>query len=924
MPKSRVTLLILALAVTLLVTALGGVSVHRKVASFQPVGFQAEETGSGTRVVRVLEPGTGLEAGDVILLVDGRQVEDVERSLTRASTRQILVQRGEELIQVDYRRPPLDIDFSYLILTLIGTAYLLVGSYTLLKTRRAPALLFHLWCLTSAALYLCSPAFLYLGISTPDGLDKAIFTVDELARIWIAPLTLHLFLVFPSPLGRGERMRRFLPFLYLPAAAFTVFEIDLAFLGARLVAGSTRAGIALLDAVELYQIVAFAVAVVGVLVVRLVRHRNWEHHRQVQWMTFGLAGGYLPFAAFYVAPHLVGYRSPELLESMAVIPLALVPISFAWAILRFKLWDIEVIVRDTISSTLTLLLGVVGFSLVHLAITRGLPEDLPLARNVLSFGAGLSIAALLVPARRGIASTLERLQYGGTFGRRRALKQFADELLHERDLRKLSHRLIDELEESVPLARVNLYLGQGPSMAPLRDEQAIPAELPFDGLGESVWGHPFTLLSPVSLPTGSMPPEQRLFVAGYRYAFPLKVLDHRVGLIMATYREDGTPLNSDDIELVRQLLDHASLAIENAQLLDQLHHQLDEVIRLQEYNEGIIESSPAGIAVLDEEDRIVSANGAFAAITRTRSSDRSLTGRSLAEVLPVRPLPAPEDGLLEVSYCETSGEEHYLQLSISRFTQGGDQPLRILVVHDVTERVAMEHALQEKDRLAALGMLAAGVAHEVNTPITGISSYAQMLLAETTSEDPHYDLLKKMERQTFQAARIVNNLLELARNKSGERTVFNIVPLIDDTLDLLKERMVRRRIRLHWEPGPEAVEVFGNEGELQQVLTNLVVNGCEAMADDGGILTLGLDCEGDRVRISVEDTGAGIPEERLERIFQPFFSTKLTSGGTGLGLSISHEIVRRHGGDLRVESRPGEGSRFIVELPQRREVSTTG
>ena len=400
------------------------------------------------------------------------------------------------------------------------------------------------------------------------------------------------------------------------------------------------------------------------------------------------------------------------------------------------------------------------------------------------------------------------------------------------------------------------------------------------------------------------------------------MLEHRVGLVVAGYKPDETPLNSDDMELVRRLLDQASLAIENAQLLDQLHRQLDEVVRLKEYSAGIIESSPAGIAVLDPADRVLSANATFIALTGAQGDP---AGRPLAAMLPVMPLPSAGAGPVDVSYCEPSGEEHYYQISISTFSGpgGSSQPLRILVLHDVTERIAMENALKERDRLAALGMLAAGVAHEVNTPITGISSYAQMLLADTPEDDPRHEMLRKVERQTFRAARIVNNLLVFARNMGGERLVVDVGPLVGEMLDLLKERMSRRNIRVVWQPPATRVPVLAHEGELQQVLTNLAVNASDAMAAGGGTLTLRLETEGGRVRIQVEDTGVGIPAERLERIFQPFFSTKLGSGGTGLGLSISYEILRRHGGDLRVESRPGLGSVFTVELPLAEEGSAS-
>jgi two-component system, NtrC family, sensor kinase len=416
----------------------------------------------------------------------------------------------------------------------------------------------------------------------------------------------------------------------------------------------------------------------------------------------------------------------------------------------------------------------------------------------------------------------------------------------------------------------------------------------------------------VALPGGAEVPTQRLFIAGYRYAFPLAVRGKGVGLALTGYKPDQTPLNSDDLELIRQLLDQAALAIENAQLLDRVQQQLEEVHRLRRYSDGIIESSPAGIAVLDAGGRIVSANAAFAALAGVDSE--RLRGAPVEEALPLGPLPEPGGPMREVNLRDPQGRELHLQVTAAPFRRGPGEGLRVLLVHDVSERVAMETAMRQQDRLAALGVLAAGVAHEVNTPITGISSYAQMLLAETPEHDPRHAILKKVERQTFRAARIVNSLLEFARNREGELQPVPLAPLVDDCIDLLRERFARRRVRVDWRPDDGGVAVEGIEGELQQVVTNLLLNGCDAMAEGGGVLTLRLSVHGERAHLDVEDSGPGIAPELLEKIFEPFFTTK-RGGGTGLGLSISHEIVRRHGGEMRVVSEPGRGTRFTVELP---------
>ena len=461
-------------------------------------------------------------------------------------------------------------------------------------------------------------------------------------------LTLHLFLVFPTP-PRTPWLRRLLPFLYLPGAIALTLQLDLALANGRWVFGRPLPErLDLFDRIELFHLAGYAVLAVAFLVWRLTRRRAWEEQRQMQWVAFGLGGGYLPFLTIYGVPAVLGLRGSELLNALSVLPLALVPLTFAYAILRYKLWDIEVIVRDTISMTLTLLLGIIGFSLVNLAISRGLSPDMAVARNLLMFVAGLSIAGLLVPTRKGITGALERFQYRGAFGKRRALSELGRELLHERDLGRLCTTLLRQIEDGVDLEKANLWLAQGDALVAIRSEEEAPERVPFDVMGD-VWERDHARLSGAALPMEATSPEQRLFVAGYRYAFPLTLRGRAIGLALTGFKLEQTPLNSDDLELIRHLLDQAALAIENAQLMGQLHLRLEEVQSLQRYTEGIFESSPAGIAVLDPEQRIASANAAFAALAGQERS--SFLGRKLSEVLPVTPLPAPGELPREVRWA---------------------------------------------------------------------------------------------------------------------------------------------------------------------------------------------------------------------------------------------------------------------------------
>ena len=902
----RIALLLLAAAAVL---GLGGESLRRKIESFQPLGFEAVAAGDNWHVRAVAtESDGGLRPGDRIVLVDGVEVAksgELRSRLRSAADAQLVVLRGDRLETVAYHRPPVDLDLPYLVLAFIGLGYLIVGLYTLWRTQDGTV--FFLWCLASAALYVCSPVF------PIDQLGQWIYGADELARILLPALTLHLFLSVPRALT--PKSRATLPFVYLPASVLATLQLDLFLFDGRFVFGRpTAAALQLLDRLDLVHLLLFAGASVVVLAQRLKRVEEWEQHRQLLWLMVGMVCGYAPFFAIYGVPHLAGIRMPELVSAVAVVPLLSLPLAFAYAILRFRLWDLGLIVRNGLSYTLTLLVGVSGFSLVDLAIRRSVPESLDFTRDLLTFFGGLLIAGLVVPAHRGIHGALERLQYGRAFGRRRALVRLGQELLQERDLDRLCAALLGELGQGLDLARANLFLVQGGSLVAVRPEPGLPASVARELVPERFWAADFETLGAETLPGEPAGIEQRLHGAGYRYVFPLAVRGARIGLAVTSLRREGRPLDSEDVDIVRALLDQAALAVENAQLLDQVHRQLEHVVALQQHNQGILESTPAGIAVIDPDGRVVSANLAFAALAG-RPRGEAL-GLGLDALLGDLELPAPGTGPSELTHLGADGEERHLEVSVAPF-QGGAAGQRVVVLQDVSARVAMENALKDKDRLAALGVLAAGVAHEVNTPLTGISSYAQLLLAETDEGDPRHELLKKVERQTFRASRIVSGLLEFARKPGRERRPVDLAEVVAETAELLRERMSAKGVRFQRVAPEGGAVVVGSEGELQQVLTNLMLNAIDAMAPQGGgELVARIEVAGERVRVAIEDSGPGIPEDHLATIFEPFFTTKRHQGGTGLGLSICYNIVEQHGGSIAAENRAAGGGRFTVDLPR--------
>jgi signal transduction histidine kinase len=202
----------------------------------------------------------------------------------------------------------------------------------------------------------------------------------------------------------------------------------------------------------------------------------------------------------------------------------------------------------------------------------------------------------------------------------------------------------------------------------------------------------------------------------------------------------------------------------------------------------------------------------------------------------------------------------------------------------------------------------------VNTPLTGISSFVQMLMQGAEPDDPRTKVLEKIERQTFRAAKIVNGLLNLARPAQVDRLPIDLHTVINDVLALLEHQLRAGHIQVRKEVDPGAPFVQAIEYKMQQVFLNLFLNARDAMPK-GGWLTIVTRTSGDKAIVEVADTGSGIPADQLSRIYDPFFTTKSIGQGTGLGLSIAYGIVREHDGSIHVESSVGQGTRFTLRLP---------
>ena len=236
-------------------------------------------------------------------------------------------------------------------------------------------------------------------------------------------------------------------------------------------------------------------------------------------------------------------------------------------------------------------------------------------------------------------------------------------------------------------------------------------------------------------------------------------------------------------------------------------------------------------------------------------------------------------------------------------------------VHERTEQLARtQTVMARQQRLASLGQLAAGVAHEINNPLTGVLTFAHLLREKENMDEQDQEDLDLIINETTRAGEIVSGLLDFAREKPTKKQTLCVNDVVQQTMRLMRSQKKLERVVIEEQLEKNLPKVYGDTNQLEQVLLNLSLNACEAMPD-GGTLTIRTLARDQRVLVKVSDTGRGIRKEHLERIFEPFFSTKSIGKGTGLGLSVSYGIVQQHGGSLEVDSVEGKGTTFTIGLP---------
>ena len=882
------------------------------------VAWLVERNGPGDRA--------GIREGDLLESINGTPIKHWVDAAQAVFARGVwskatyaLVRQSERIETTVVIAPQNDPKSIRYYLEIVGLLYLFIGAFVLVRRWSAPkSVHFYAFCLASFVLY----SFSYTG--KLNLFDTTIYWLNVLAWVLQPALFLHFCLSFPErPANLGGRSYVF-PLLYLPGAALLTTHVLVA-RGILTLPLPPVAARWVLDARELAYLAAYFLAGALALLYSYRRTQMPLLKQQLKWVTRGTFVAIVPFAVIYALPYLLGFI-PAGWMKLSVLSLIFLPLTFGYAIVRYRLMDVDIIFQRGIAYTLaTAAIVAVYFSLIAL-FADFFRNTLPITSRGGWIVAIIVTALLFQPMANWIQARLDRFFNRERYDYRRTLLDFAREITSELHVERLLDQVSERLAETLGVDRLAVFLAsesngfrmvksRGVAYAGSLDLSFLDPQRP-----ELQKGYLFfdSVRPPFGLPPSAEAAIEKLDL---HYYLPFKVKERTLGYLGLGKTRSGDFLSSQDVDLLRTIAGYVSIALENARLYESLEQEALAYQALKEFSENIIESINIGVLAFNLEQRVESWNSSMERLYGLKRSE--VVGKRLEEIFPPdllaelskASLPLRTFSLYKFRLRTAEGRQRIVNVSMTPLIGKDHQVIGGLVIlNDYTERVSLEDQLVQAEKLSSIGLLAAGVAHEVNTPLAVITSQVQMLAKQIPIDDPRSRTLEKVIKQAFRASEIVNNLLKFSRVSGSEYLELDLNKVIHETLSLAEPMLRAAKISVNRHLSSGLPAVYGNSGKLQQVFMNLILNARDAMPR-GGQLTIASESEDSTVQVEVSDTGVGIAPDHLNRIFDPFFTTKSTTRGTGLGLAVSYGIIRDHSGKIRVESTVGQGTSFRLEFP---------
>jgi two-component system NtrC family sensor kinase len=855
-----------------------------------------------------------VKAGDILLAVNKYLVNspiDLLRSIAGRNYCRYEIERQGILKNVGVDIDPVFTPFSYYLLVFVGILAILLtlgilNIYVKQATLFPPPQIFFILSLTLSGFLIFSPSGDY-GAS-----DFIFLALDTLCYVFFPAVLLQYSLQYPLRTRAFKKLsvkfRNLL--IYLPPLVF--LSINLYFILQNIAAPDPEI---LVTAINHFRSLAqryFAVYVVLAWASIIVSSLTLITKKRQKRYLFPLGGISLGFVSLLLLNF--SRQSPVVPAGLgaylSLFFLPLLPLSLVYFLAPRRVTDIENIIKKTLSVS-SLFIFIFG---AYLFLGLNIEQN-KLLGIFWSLAAILMAGLLFKPLESTIQKFFERLFYRETFNFKRKLKELEGSISAQRDLSSLSQNFLEIISRGFQLQSASLLIHYKNNLfysLPGRSRLFLTRNF----LGALESQEHLVFLSDQEFST-KFPRDQAAMPANKLFQFlPLRIRERLVGIVAMGRKTDHTYLSAEDWELMASIAAPLALSVENAFLYSRLEEQLSELNLLKEFNENIIENINLGIMVVSRLNLVQTWNYFMEdrfQIDREKALHKKaplVLGREIWEKLQAG---QPGPHALRNVKATLREAETFFDVYISPLKDdAGSVSGRIFVFEDVTEKNLIQNQLITSEKLASLGLLSAGIAHEINTPLTGISSYCQFLLNNPGGTE-NLELIGKMQDQVLRVNKIIRTLLDFSRQKGQQALPVNLNQVIDESLALVEHKLKKKHIVFRKET--EFTQSFhGFPTRLQQLFINLFINAIDAIDGEGWITVSGEETP-EQVTVRFKDNGRGIGDENLEKIFDPFFTTKEIGQGTGLGLAIVYNIVKEHYGDIEVHSKIKHGTTFIVTFP---------
>ena len=770
----------------------------------------------------------------------------------------------------------------------------------------------------TAAVLLCLSSLVFgLALSANQASERDVILAVHIAIIAaaIGPwLLLHFFLVLPEERTWLRNKPQLYSIYILPAIILILYPMI-----------GYADGQPLPD-FRIFRLLSYGFGFLGVIGVAIFNYVRARSSRTKQQMTIVLVG-----CLAALGPFLLLSLFPAVTEGVFFTPsefslglISFIPLSLGYAVITQKLMDIDVVIRrGVVYGLITLVMAAVLTVAFALVLSSGLSPEFS-QQFLLALLLSVLAVLLLGPIKNLIEAGLDKIFYKDRFDYRQTIQALSSSLSATSDTLVASSLIVDAPVTALNLSGACLFLATDSGSFEVGAARGIFST------GASQRQLLDLLLrrnTGIEFPNLAEHPDPDV-----AFIIPLAAAGKEAGVLFLSPKESRQEFTGSDFYLIQGLASVAAVSLRGLLIAEQdvkarRRHEQAILAAKQEW-ESTFDSIPDLICIVDKDHTIVRVNRAMA--EKVGMSPAETVGKKCYELMHDTKSP-PEccPGLRTSRGCALDNEINrcgsVYQINISPLKDGGKSSGRYVhIARDVTaikNAEAEQQRLKEKaelsSRLAAVGEMAAGIAHEINNPLTGVLGFSDLLSSrEDLPEDIKEDV-KIIADGSKRVGEIVRRMLTFARQTKPIKACVSITELIDNTLELRAYVLATAGIEVVRDYQVDLPWLVVDPGQMQQVFLNLIVNAEYAIKKTGrpGKLTITTGLAGDHMRITFADNGPGIEKEIISKLFQPFFTTKETGEGTGLGLSLSRSIVLEHGGTLEVESRPGEGASFIVELP---------